>query len=124
MADEITMTGSVAYSDSNDVAVDLTPAAFLASVATKAVSLGTQSIATTETTLNLGGLAALGVVMLVNRDPTNYVDVKTAASGIKIARLKPGGGFAIMDWSAGGVTAPVAIADTAACVIEKLLCSL
>lgn len=121
MANEIALSGNLSYSDANGAKQELGVESLLQSVTTKITHRGQQSIATTETTLELGSVSSVGYVILINRDGTNYVDVKTAASGTIFARLQPGG-FCIL-YLGSGVTAPVAIANTAACVIDKLICS-
>lgn len=124
MSRELTCTGLLAYDDGVSDPVQLALAnPFYVNVATKITARDQQSILTTETVINLGGVAVLGYWMMVNRDTTNYVDVKIAAASTIIARLDPNGGFCI--WKIGsGITAPVAIANTAACIIDKLILSL
>lgn len=82
---------------------------------------GSQLVPTTAggTAINLGTLATVGWFLIINRDTTNFVSLYNAVSGTKFAKLKFGepccGRF---DPS---VTAPAAIADTAACLIEYLI---
>ena len=121
MANELTLTGNFAYTDANGAKQELGVDSLLQSVTTKVTSRAQQSIATSETTINLGGVASVGWLILVNLDDTNYVEIKTAASGTIIAKLPPGG-FCIL-YLGSGITAPVAIANTAACIIDKLICS-
>jgi hypothetical protein len=89
----------------------------------RALIRATQQITHDGRRIGLGWIGTLGWVMLVNRDPTNYVEVKTATSGTIFARLEPAGGFCLFKCGSG-VTAPYAIANTAACVIEKFVGSL
>lgn len=121
MSLELTLSGSLAYADANGVDAELLVESLQQSVSTKIISRAPQSIAITETVINLGSVASIGYVMLINRDTTNFVNVKTAASGTIFAKLPPGG-FCILHLGSG-VTAPVAIADTAACIIDKIICS-
>ena len=121
MANEVMISANLAYSDASGVKDELGVASFLADVTTKQTRRGQQSIATTETTLNLGGLAAVGWAALVNLDATNFVNVKTAASGTIFAKIPPGG--VCLLYLGSGVTAPVAVADTAACLLDILLVS-
>ena len=116
----LTLNLSVQYADDNDVEKSLAVADFEYTGTTDLVSDGSQSIATSETAINLGGVTPLGYVMLVNRDPTNYIDVKTGASGVIFARLRPSGGACCL-MLGSGVTAPVAIANTAACILERFI---
>lgn len=121
MANEITLSGNLSYSDANGAKQELGVESLLQSVTTKITYRGQQSIATSETTLELGKVSSVGYVIIINRDDTNYVEVKTGASGTIFAKLPPGG-FCIL-YLGSGVTAPVAIANTAACVIDALVCS-
>jgi hypothetical protein len=81
----------------------------------------TMSVPTTAggTPIPIGVLASLGWAMLVNNDPTNYVDVMTAVGGIDFAQLLPGEPLLIRFGS--GVTAPALLANTAACDVEFLI---
>jgi len=123
MANELTLSGSLAYSDSNDVENTLDFSDVVKSVATKIIARHSQSIATSDTALNLGSIGTLGYVLLINRDASNYVNLKVAASGTIIGRLEADGGFAFFKVGSG-ITAPALIADTSACIVECLLCSL
>lgn len=122
MANEVTATGSVAYSDANGVKDSLAISSFVSSVGTKIIQRSAQSIPTSETAVNLGPVSAPGYAVLVNRDPTNYVDVKVATSGAVFARLLPNGGFCVV-YLGSGAQAPYAVANTAACVIDVFICS-
>lgn len=75
-----------------------------------------QSIATSETTIQLGAVTSPEYLLIVNRDATNYVEVKVAASGAIFAKLKPG--YACLVPLGSGAQAPVAIANTAACLVD------
>lgn len=123
MANEITINGSIAYSDSEDT--DLGPLSIvdlLKTASTKKAAWLKQNIGTSEAALNLAGITAPGYVIIVNRDTTNYVDVKVATSGAIFARLDPNNGFCIVKLGSGS-QAPYLIANTAACQVEYLLCS-
>lgn len=78
-----------------------------------------QSVPTTAggTAINLAGVAARWFA-IINRDATNFVKILTAVSGTEFARLKPGEGMMLP--LAPGITAPAALADTAAVEIEIL----
>lgn len=81
----------------------------------------TQSIPTTAggVVINLGPLSNVGWFLIVNRDATNFVSIYNAVSGTKFAKLLPG--ECVMGRFDTGITAPAAIADTAACLIEYLI---
>ena len=122
MASELTLNASMVFDDS-DIPDPLT-----LSVTDKTITLTTvmavynkQLIATSETTINLGGIGTLGYVIFVNMDDTNYIEIKTAASGTIIGKLFPG---ELMFFRVGsGITAPVAIANTAQCRMATLICA-
>lgn len=80
-----------------------------------------QTIPTTAggTALNVAGLTAPRWLAVINRDATNYVDIMTATSGTAFARLLPGEGLMLPLNS--GITAPAALAHTAAVDVEVLL---
>lgn len=120
MSLEVTSSVSVAYDD--DLSADS-----LAVVSRKLTSAGkrftklVQNIGTSEEAINLGEMTAPGAFVLVNLDPTNYIDVKVGSAGAIFARLKPDtlgdgtGGWVAGDCLGGGAQAPFAIANTAAC---------
>lgn len=75
------------------------------------------SIATSETVIKLGELTApFGYVWFHNLDSTNFIQIKIAASGTIIVKLLAGEVACLRLGS--GISAPVAIADTAACLLE------
>lgn len=121
MASEITIYGDLSYTDSNGVTAELLVDSLIQDVSTKVTLRGQQTIATSETPINFGSVSSAGWLIIKNLDPTNYVDVKTAAAGTIFAHIPPGG--ICLLYLGSGVTAPVAVAHTAPCVIDKLICS-
>lgn len=75
-----------------------------------------QTIGTSEEALLLGDVAAGGWFFAVNRDDTNYVELRAATGAQALAKLKPGEPCAFR--LSAGATAPFAIADTAAVELE------
>lgn len=122
MANEITLNASVAYEDSEDTEESLEIAALLKSVATKKVIKIKQAIPTSEVAINLGGIAAPGYTIIVNRDLTNYVSFRRASGETEAFRLDPINGFLIGKLGSGSQV-PYLIANTAACQVEFLICS-
>lgn len=55
---------------------------------TKVYAQGIQTIGTTEETLNVGDVSNIGLVVVINRDDTNYVEV--GLTGSYTIKLKPG----------------------------------
>lgn len=122
MANEVTLSAALAYA-SGKLADSIQVSGATFSPSGTGFTRVSQSIATSETALKLGDISSLGYVMIVNRDPTNYVDLKVAASGAIFARLDPDpnsagvGGVALLKLGSGAQV-PVAIANTAACIID------
>lgn len=120
MSNEITLNANISYSDTEGT--ELTGPSIvelLVSVVTKAQSVGKQSIGTSESAIYLGGVSAPGWAMFVNRDTTNFLELRVASSGAKFAKLKPGE-FALLRLGSGA-QAPYAIADTGACQLETFI---
>ena len=120
MANEITVSASLAFLKGS-------AAATLAKAATKFTVSGAHfsstvfNVPTTAggTAIPLGSVTAGGWCFIQNNDPTNYVQLLTAVSGTAFMRLMPGE-FAAFRIDAG-LTAPAALAHTAACDLEYLL---
>lgn len=117
MANEVTLNASLAYNDASAPAQ-------LIQLVNKQWTPGTlkfawekQLVTTSEAALNLGNLAsaALGTILILNLDPTNFVEVRVGTGGTKIVRVSPGR-CALFEFGQG-VTAPFIIADTASCWI-------
>lgn len=120
MANELTLTGSLSYSDSEsaDLTLDLSK---IASVTTKIFVWNKQNIGITEEAINLGEVSSLGWAIFVNRDATNFIELRTGTGATKFAKLKAGE-FCVFRFGSG-ITAPYAIADTAACQMEYIIIS-
>ncbi len=121
MALEITASGALNYLDANNTQATLFLNGFQDSVTNKLIERVTMQILTTDTPLKLGSITSLGWFFGINRDPTNYLELRVGALGTKCAYLPPLG-FACFRWGSG-VTAPSAIANTAACALDYLLVS-
>lgn len=119
MADEITVSGSVSYADSESADEVLSIGEKLATVASKKYIKAKQNIGITEEAITLGEVTAPGWGIFINRDLTNYINLQVATSGAVFAKLLPGE-FAILRLGSGA-QAPYAIADTGACQMEYLL---
>lgn len=119
MANEVTVTGNLAYSDANGVEVEQ-ELSFTMSLSAPIVTKNVITIATSETALDLGGVTGPVLLILVNLDATNFVNVKVATSGAICSKLLPGKGLIIPLGS--GMQAPYLIADTAACKVAYIIC--
>lgn len=121
MANEATISAQLMYADGEGTSDSMTVDAIAADVAIKVFSRTKQSVLTSETALKLGSISTAGWIMVVNRDVSNYVDIKTSASGIIFARLLAG--ELILLRLGTGAQAPVAVANTATCQVEVLVLS-
>lgn len=121
MADEITIDFTLSYEDSEDTDAFLQLVESLASVTTKRVVRAKQNIGTSEEAIGLGDVSSLGWAAFLNRDATNFIELRVGTGGTKFAKLPPGKGCVLFLGS--GITAPYAIADTAACQLDYLICS-
>lgn len=121
MANEITVSASLAAAKGNVQSEGLAVSALKATLTGKNFEKLSQTIPTTAggTALKLGALTNIGWVLVKNNDNTNFVDLMTAVSGTAFARLKPGE-IALLRLPPA-VTAPAALADTAAVDIEMMM---
>ena len=116
MANTATVSVNLSYTDGSgseelgisDIEVTLTNAGF---------TRIRQSIATSETAINLAGLSGPGLAVFINRDATNYVELKVATGGAIFGKLNAGGMPALLQLGSGA-QAPYAIANSAACIID------
>lgn len=123
MAAEITLTASLEGDNSIfDRVLNLSGQRFdfTAALASQKYQQGFQNVGTSEEAINLGDVSTLGWALFINRDTTNFISLKTATGGTVFAKLPPKGGCALFHFGSG-VTAPWAVADTAACNMEYLI---
>jgi hypothetical protein len=119
VSNELTLSASMAYEDSEGSAEDLAISQLIASVATKKFLKYKQNVGITEEAILLGEVTSPGWAIFVNRDLTNFVELRVATSGAKFAKLLPGE-FAMLRLGSGA-QAPYAIADTNACQLEYFI---
>lgn len=119
MASELTLSASVTYADNEGADESLSVADLLATVSAKRYTKLKQNVGTAEEAVVLGEVTAPGWAMFINRDASNFVNLKVATSGAVFAKLKPGE-FALLRLGSGA-QAPFAQADTAACQLETIL---
>ncbi len=121
MANELRVGGTVYYRDSASEAFLQVPLLEITPATLKFTRLK-QSIGTAEEAVQLGEVTAPKWAMFVNRDATNYVELKTGTGGTIVAKLLPG------EWAiiplGSGMQAPYAIANTLACLLDVLVVSL
>lgn len=119
MADEITLAATLSYEDSEGSSELFTLSDILASVASKKYIKHKQNIGTSEEAITLGEVTTPGWALFINRDETNFINLKVATAGAIFAKLKPGE-FALLRLGSGAQV-PYAISDTAACQLEFFL---
>lgn len=127
MANELTVAGSLTYSDATGVS-DQMSFSFTVTPGTLKIARFKQTIATSETALKLGDISSPGYTVIQNKDATNYVDVKVGTSGAIFARLKAAssdgtGGGACLVALGSGAQAPYLVANSASCVVDVLIVS-
>lgn len=119
MADEITVSVSLSYEDSEFADEALAITEKLATVASKKYIKAKQNIGTAEEAIALGEVTAPGFGVFINRDLTNFISLKVATGGAIFCKLLPGECALLRLGS--GAQVPYAIADTAACQMEYML---
>ena len=121
MGNEITVGGSLAYSDADGSQFEIALSGLLATAGSKKFVRARQNIGTTEEAIGLGEVTSPGWGIFVNRDATNFIHPRVGTGGSRFARLRPGK-FAILELGAD-ITAPFAIADTGACDMDYAIVS-
>lgn len=122
MANEISVAGQLIYEDSEGTSEYLQLAEKLLTITTKKYVKHKQNIGTSEEALDKGELAAIGWMIFKNLDATNFVELRSATGAANDVIKVPPASFALFHWGSD-VTAPFAIANTAACQCEYLLLS-
>jgi hypothetical protein len=119
MADELKLSGSLAYSDSEGTELpSFDVIELLVDVSTKRYVHAKVSVGTSEEAIDLGDLSApLGWAMFVNRDSTNYVELRLGTGASNDMVRVNAGEFALFRFGSD-VSAPYLIAPTAACQVE------
>lgn len=122
MADELTLTVAFSYEKGTIPTFARTLASDLGiTVSGNRFHHNVQNISTSEEALGLGDLSSpFGWFFAVNRDSTNYLEIRSATgSGNDIIRLNAGECCALRLGS--DISAPYAIANTAACDLEYVI---
>ena len=121
MANEITISASLGLEDSESSDELLQLASTLFNITTKVYVKNKQNVGTSEEAIELGTISSLGWAIFINRDATNYVEIRTGTGGNDIVKI-PAGGVALFHFGSD-VTAPYIVANTAACQVEYLILS-
>lgn len=121
MANELTMSASLNFADSEDTDETLAALEKVLSISTKLYNKCKHNVGTSEEAMKLGEVASLGYCLIINRDSTNFVEVRAATGGTKIIKVRAGK-VALFEFGSG-VTAPYIIADTNPCQTEYMIVS-
>ncbi|MEN6537788.1 MAG: hypothetical protein ABFD89_29320 [Bryobacteraceae bacterium] len=117
MADEVTVTGLLAFEKSPSAKISVGLSAGKFSVTGTKYVHGVQNVGTAAEAIGLGDLGTPGWFYLKNLDTANYVEILSATGGAVLLKIKAGeiavGRF--------GAAAPAAQANTAAVNIEYLI---
>lgn len=121
MANEITLNAVLQYADSETASIVLgIPANTQKTITTKKFVYNKMAVTTSELAVPLGNLTTLGHFLFINRDTTNFVEIRVSTGSTKAWKLLASNGFA-MGYFGSGVTAPYIVADTASCQVEYLI---
>jgi hypothetical protein len=119
MAEELTLGASFTFAKSG-TELSLSVGALKVDVSGNGAIQQRQSVGfAAEEALILGDVTTVGYCIMVNRDATNFVEVRPATGVADLIRLNAGE-FAVFRFAATA-TAPFVIADTAAVEIEYVL---
>ena len=118
MAEEITLSGSLAYSKGG-VGATLAKTALLLDVTGTDYILGSQQVTITGAgeALDLCGVTTPGMIAMFNTDSTNYVEYFAATGETAAHKLLPGD----FHMFRAGSTVPFVLADTAIVQIDYLV---
>ena len=123
MANELNLNANLSYEDAEGTSDVLDVVNLLKSVTNKRIIHQKVSVptGTSAAGIDVSAVPAVGYVMFLNLDPTNYIDLYSD-NGDRSQRLDPVNGFAL--FKAGpDFQSPKALANTAACQMEYLLIS-
>jgi hypothetical protein len=123
MANEISLSATLAYEDSEDTEISLgLPAGLLKTITTKVLFHGKIAVTTSEVAIDKGTISTLGYGIFVNRSPDYYIEIRVSTGGTKFCRLDQDSGFVFLKF-ATAITAPYAIATGGTAQLEYLLLS-
>ena len=122
MADELTLRASLSFEKgSKDVSLTFSPTTF--DVAGGNVLHNVQNVGfAAEEALLIGDITVGGYFIGINRDATNFIEIRPGTGAADLIQLKPGD--FCMFRLATTATAPFVLADTAACELEYVIVDL
>lgn len=119
MAEQITANATLQYQDSVDTTDSMQINDLSVDVASEKFVHAKQTIGTSEESLVIGETTSPGWFFAINRDSTNFIELRVGTGGAKFAKLLPGE-FCFLRLGSGAQV-PYAIADTAAAALEYLV---
>jgi hypothetical protein len=119
MANELTVSVSLSFSKGR-VTASISKAGLQVNVSGTNYTRLIQNVGTSQEQLLFGDVSTPGYCVLINRDPTNYIEVRPATGVADLIQLDPNDGVALFKFAAD-CTAPFVIANTAGCELEILL---
>ena len=120
MANELHISASFSYTKSS-TSLSLSTGGLQVTVSGTAALQNRQSVGTSEEALLMGDVTSPGYIILINRDATNYVEVRPATGAADLVRLNAG--EVALFRLAADATAPYVIANTAAVEVVYILLS-
>lgn len=116
MANELTVAANLSFVKGS-VSVSMAIGATRFTVTGTDYMRGTQTVGTAAEALDIGDITTPGWMLIVNRDATNYVEIRDGADGADVVKIKAGE-FALFRLA---TTTPYVIATTAACQVEYVV---
>lgn len=115
MADELTVSGNVAFTKNNS-SISFGKTGLTLDVSGSKYNLARHAVGTSEEALLKGEVGTIGMIAIYNHDATNYVEYRPATT---VAGLKIGPGeFQIFR---ANTASPMLVANTAECAVEYLV---
>lgn len=119
MADELTVAATLTVTKSPSPTVSLSSGSISVTVSGSRHIHNIQNVGTSEEALQIGDLSGvLGWCLMINRDATNYVKVRSGTGATDLIRLEAGEPAL---FRLDPALAPYVIADTAACDLEYVI---
>lgn len=118
MANELTLTSTFSFTK-NSSTFALSASGLQVDVSGTNAIHNRQIIGTSAEALVLGDVAAGGYFIGINRDGTNFIEIRHATGGTDLVKMLAG--EVAMFRISGDATAPAAIADTANCELEYII---
>lgn len=117
MANELTLTAVLRFLK-NSISKELEVENLSLDVSGDNAIHNSQTVGTSEEALVLGDAGAGGYLIAVNRDSTNFVELRPGSGIADLVKIGPG---EVAMFRLAADATPYAIADTASCLLEYLI---